>query len=147
MNIWPFVIGGGALLLLNKKKEDEDVFTSGSGTTVTPTGTGAATGQAQILVKRLWINRLLDFVKFQVTFPNGQQIEIKNKLKEGGMTKKFGSYWVHTEVEPYPTGKIKDGQPEIDLTGALNIAVLDDNKKVLAAARVIVPTKNVIDVR
>lgn len=149
MNLLPILGAGAALYFMQKgKKDDPDtVFESGTGNL--PPGTEpVTTGDAKIMTKRLWINRILDYVKFRVLFPNGQTVELKNKLKRGNLQQRFGDYWVVTEIEPYPTGKVKNGVPEIDETGAVNIAVLNrDKSRVLSAIRVIMPTKNVIDVR
>ena len=136
-------IAGAAYLLTKNKKA---TVPSGAGAAGTGGGGSSApptvTGIPNIFTKKLWINRALDSVKFELQFPDGNEQEFKLRLKRGNITQRVGNYWLVTKTEPATTKK-----GDVDPQGLVNIALMNSSRtKVLRAISIVMDTKNIIDI-
>ena len=130
------LLAGGAYFLTRGKKTP-DTFTPGSmpGTT--------APGVAGLEIERRDINRILNTLKYDVIFPDGEKASFKQKLKRGDEQVKLrnGQYWLLIDVMQ----TIWKGKP--DPTGAVMVVLMDSKKRPLAAKRVLMNEKKIIDVQ
>jgi hypothetical protein len=103
----------------------------------------SVTGIPAIETKKLWINRALNTVKFDINFPDGEVMTFRERLKKGDKTIKLknGQFWLLVDVMQAID---KKGRP--DPMGAVMIVLMDNKKRPIAGKRIIMGTKQIIDV-
>jgi hypothetical protein len=136
MNLLPIIGIGAAALLLKGKKGDTFRPDVQPGEMPPP-------GIALLQIERKDINRILNTLKVDVILPDGERLDFKFKLKRGDQEFKIagGRYWLFIDVMQ----SIWKGKP--DPMGAVMVVLKDKNRRPIAAKRVLMNEKKIIDIQ